>query len=494
MKNIFISFVVAASFLGSAFVAYAEETPPVQSVQPAPSVQTMPQVEQTQPTQSVQPISSNEQNQNVQPQPVVLKNIAEEANSAAEVQEPAKKPVKDPSIELTNKINAFIIQKNLRSNGRQIFSGISVINQPISHPDYAKYRVFAYEEAYLSALTTFFKSVALDIKAETEQKVFNDQSSNRAKFEEELNEEQTSFSSVIDKTLALTGAKLDAALKEYGIDPAQYNAAPADQKKTMLSNAFTQKIVQRFSKSLGGVTTLQTFFMNNEEGTGAVGVIIAYSPKIESVAEALKIGKKPAIDKTGKPLAQLLPLDNSEKLSTMLGTRLLIDEYGPVIVAFGQWANSSVSEDPAIRAEYRNAAFEQASAMAFKEISAFLNQSYTAEIETERSKILNEFAVKEGKTGMITEQKEREIIDKVFRQAQAHTSSYLQGAQTLTQWIYQTPEGHEMVGVVVSYSFNDIMKAKTMFDKEPNAGTQNVKKEYDPSYEEGAVTMDLDTF
>ena len=472
MRKVFGSVVIAVSFMGGVLVASAEETQTAQ-----------------------EPAQAAAQNQAVQQESVALKNIAEEANSGAEGQAPAKKPVKDPSIELTNKINTFIAKKNLRSNGRQIFSGIAIINQPISHPDYAKYRVFAYEEAYLTALTTFFKSVALSIKAETEQKVFNDQSTNRAKFEEDLKEEQTTFSSIIDKTLALAGAKLDAALKEYGIDPAQFNAAPADEKKTMLSNAFTQKTVQRFSKSLGGVTTLQTFFENNEEGTGAVGVIIAYSPKIESVAEALKTGRKPAIDKTGKPLTELLPMEDSEKLSTMLGTRLLIDENGPVIVAFGQWANSSVSEDPAIRAEYRNAAFEQASAMAYKEVSAFLNQSCTNEIETERSKILNEFAVKEGKTGMITEQKEKEIIDKVFRQAQAHTSSYLQGAQTLTQWIYQSPEGHEMVGVVVSYSFDNIMQAKAMFDKEPSsAGSAETKKEYDPSYKEGAVTMDLDTF
>lgn len=471
MKKVFGSLIFAMSLMGVVWVASAEENQAVQEAAPAA------------------------ENQPAQQEAVELKNIAEEANSGAEAQAPAKKAVKDPSLELTNKINKFIIDKNLRSNGRQVYSAIAMINQPISHPDYAKYRVFAYEEAYLTALTTFFKSVAINIKAETEQKVFNDNSTNRAKFEEELKEEQTTFSSIIDKTMALAGAKLDAALREYGIDPAQFNAAPADQKKSMLSNAFTQKTVQRFSKSLGGVTTLQTFFENNEEGTGAVGVIIAYSPKIESVAEALKTGRKPAIDKTGKPLTELLPMDDSEKLSTMLGTRLLIDENGPVIVAFGQWANSSVSEDPAIRAEYRNAAYEQASAMAYKEISTFLNQSFTSEIETERSKVLNEFAVKDGKTGMITEQKEKEIIDKVFRQAQAHTSSYLQGAQTLTQWIYQSPEGHEMVGVVVSYSFNSIMQAKTIFDKEPGStGTSETKKEYDPSYKEGAVTMDLDTF
>ena len=68
--------------------------------------------------------------------------------------------------------------------------------------------------------------------------------------------------------MALTGAKLDAALKELGIDPVQFNASPADQKKVLLSNQMVTKSVQRFSKSLGGITTIQTFFRNNEEGFG----------------------------------------------------------------------------------------------------------------------------------------------------------------------------------------------------------------------------------
>ena len=104
---------------------------------------------------------------------------------------------------------------------------------------------------------------------------------------------------------------------------------------------------------------------------GAVGVIIVYSPKIESVADAFKMGKKPAMLQLGKPLKELLPLDNNEKLYNMLGSRLLIDDNGPVLVAFGQWANSSVSEDDTLLAEYRDAAFEQARDIAYKEIFNF---------------------------------------------------------------------------------------------------------------------------
>ncbi len=423
-----------------------------------------------------------------------MKNIAIETNSAVQAQELVKKTVQRPEVELVSDINNYINTNKLKTNGRQIFYGIVRINKEISHPDYARYRVLAYEEAYLQALSKFFRSVAITYKSETLQKVFVDNSSNREDFDKELASEQSSFVSLIDKIMALTGAKLDAALKELGIDPVQFNASPADQKKVLLSNQMVTKSVQRFSKSLGGITTIQTFFRNNEEGFGAVGVIIVYSPKIESVADAFKMGKKPAMLQLGKPLKELLPLDNNEKLYNMLGSRLLIDDNGPVLVAFGQWANSSVSEDDTLLAEYRDAAFEQARDIAYKEISTFLNQSFTSEIETERGKILEEYVVKEGKTGMIEKAKEEALIDKMYKQAQARTSSYLQGAQILQEWIYGTPEGHEVVGVIMTYSFDNIQNAKSVFDEKTDFNGKENKKQYDSSYSEGAVSMDLNAF
>ena len=54
--------------------------------------------------------------------------------------------------------------------GDKFFYGIVRINKEISHPDYARYRVLAYEEAYLQALSKFFRSVAITYKSETLQK------------------------------------------------------------------------------------------------------------------------------------------------------------------------------------------------------------------------------------------------------------------------------------------------------------------------------------
>ena len=62
-------------------------------------------------------------------------------------------------------------------------------------------------------------------------------------------------------------------------------------------------------------------------------------------------------------------------------------------------------------------------------------------------------------------QKEEALIDKMYKQAQARTSSYLQGAQILQEWIYETPEGHEVVGVIMTYSFDNIQNAKSVFDE-----------------------------
>ena len=82
----------------------------------------------------------------------------------------------------------------------------------------------------------------------------------------------------------------------------------------------------------------------------------------------------------------------------------------------------------------------------------------------------------------------------MYKQAQARTSSYLQGAQILQEWIYETPEGHEVVGVIMTYSFDNIQNAKSVFDEKTDFNGKENKKQYDSSYSEGAVSMDLNAF
>ena len=90
-----------------------------------------------------------------------------------------------------------------------------------------------------------------------------------------------------------TQARLDKGLRELGVDPSQYNAVDPDQKKKIFEDALTNKSIERTSIALGGINVVGNFVHEGE--TSHVGVVIAYSPSIEGLAQSLRMGKKPAI-------------------------------------------------------------------------------------------------------------------------------------------------------------------------------------------------------
>ncbi len=425
---------------------------------------------------------------------ISLDNAATKLNEANAVPNVAiaspTKPAQNPAIELRNRIDQYIADKKL-NEGREIFYDVQKIGTSMSNPDFYKYRNLAYQRAYMNALSSFIARIGMQINSETMQIAFQDNSSNRAEFPEAKSGVSTT-ESIYKKLTAYAGAKLDHMLESMDVDPKQYDAADEDQKKQLINNSITSRTVRQFSKHIGGVTVYQTFFANDEQGLAYIGVILGYTPETDSLATSLRNGQKPALTKTGKPLPEIIPFNDPAKLATILGTRLYVDDKGPVVVSFGQWSNSAVGGDADDYAMAQNAAFNQASDIAYSDLSAFLNQNFDAKSESERAELFDKTLKKDGKTDMISEENHRDIIDKTYSMARSKTSQYLQGAKVLKKWIYQTPDGHEVVGVVVSYSFDNILGARKIFDQ-AQSNTETVQH-VDSSYTEGAAETDLDVF
>lgn len=383
---------------------------------------------------------------------------------------------------------------NPTKKGKHIYTAIESVAKPVSHPDFAKLRVTAYDRAYLRSLEDFIKSIAVRVKSETLNKYFSNQNSDNTEFDEADGEGRSRMQALFDKAIAAEDAQMNEVLLDLGVEPSEFDAADPDQKKILISRSLITKTIENACKSLGGVSVVQTFFTEDDKGEAAVGVVLAYSPLVEGVADALRTGRKPAIAKTGKPLSETLPLDSPELLYDMMGTRLLTDENGPVVIAFGQWANSYQGTSATMAAETRNAAFRQAEAAANRELSAFLNQSFTLRSEAENGEVYENAITKSGKDGSITEAEGTGIVDVLRSQASRRTNSLLSGATTLKRWTYQTPQGHEVVGVVKAYSFASIQESKGAFQK-PQATTPSQSTgPHEASARAGAVTMDLDTF
>lgn len=370
--------------------------------------------------------------------------------------------------------------------------GIRAVGANTASPDFGKFRATAFDQAYGDALKSFVKSQSVQVSSQTVSSFFQDSSTKAGEFKEELSSGKSTLGALIDKVIALGDAITSDKLREHGIDPDQYNAADADKKKVLLSESFRKVTTERAAKSLGGVVPLQTFIGQDGNGNESVGVLIMFSPKLQAVAEALRLGQKPAMNKQGPPLQKVIPLEDNAKLYDLLGVRVLFDENGVVVVSYGQWANSYSGNDARLRSRYTNTAFAQAETQANAQISEFLNTNFSSEDYSETGEAMERALVKDGRSGNIIEPDATSgIVDIRKEVAKRKTSALLKGASTLKRWTYTTPDGHEIVGVVKTYSFANMEAA----NRQTGSGAKSAPAgSGTPGGRTGQDQMDINTF
>lgn len=404
---------------------------------------------------------------------------------------------KDAYTQINERINAFMSEKGLKSgieankNNKTIYSALEPVLMNATQADFEKSKYLAYRKAYQAALAEHVKAVGQRVTSETIKKAYADNSSSNNPFPPVANGSTSELGSVLDKVIVLAGTHLDEALTGMGVDPSQYNAVPADQKRDLLRNHFTEKTVLEASKSLAGLSVVQTFFELDTKGEAYVGVIVMYSPAMEGIAKSLQAGQKPAMAKIGRPLTEIIPLDNPAALYNTLGPRLMLDENGPVVIAFGQWSNSYKGSNSQLKAEKRKHAEQQADMTATAQISEFLGLSFTTKEESEIGEMQEISEVKSGADGTIQELNASTLIDTSLKQARTKSSNFLQGISTLKKWYYTTPQGHEVIGVIKMYNFDSIDTVKNMNTPK----LQNTPlSQTNSSSGAGAVVPDLDIF
>lgn len=339
-----------------------------------------------------------------------------------------------------------------------------------SQADFGKMRVFAYEQAYQDALKSYIKSIQNDLATEAASSLFSDNSKLTEPSDAELSKGASPLEALANKAVALGDAVISKRLKELGVDPAQYNAAPPDKKKVLLMEAFSKTIFERAFKVLGGVTPLQTFIGDNGKGDQAVGVLIMYSPKLEAIATDLARGQKPKVAKQGPPLTELVPINENAKLYDLLGVRVAFDEYGPVVISYGQWSSSYDGTDERQKEQYRKVAFGIAESQANAQIAEFLQTNFTSTDMTDLGNLSERAQVTRGADGTVQDMPTDALIERRSEHAKRKSAARLQGVSTLKRWVYKTPEGHDMVGVVKTYSFANMEAAKSMSKPAATAG------------------------
>lgn len=461
-----------AAAMASLFVTVASaEAPQVVAVEspasPAPVV-----VATAQPSQSA----------------TVTPEIVRELNTPSKAAEPVKE--EDPEDAIDQWYQNFMAKNGWPTygsdaRGKSYYLGKAPVLLSSSHADYGRALSMAYTKAYMNAVDNFSRSLVVEVTNSIESKLFSDNSTNKTDMTDPKDGSgRGELESLFVKLTKLAGAKLDEALRELGVDPAEFNAAPPDQKKVLFSNAIVQKSKERTRLALGGINVVGNIAHHTAKGS-YVALVIAYSPAIEGVAQSLREGKRPAIAAVGEPLAKQIPYD-PKLLSTMYGPHLMIDDQGPVIVSYAFWSPDQGNEQ--MRSRLRDLAYKQARSEATAQIARFLSLSYSSESESERGEEEKQTLTKSGKDGTLSDAISRVIIDRMSEQSVAKTQGRLVGLRTLHQWKDVDPMGHELVGVVLAYSFAGMDYARNVTS--PHRAEPNATKAPGTAKPQGSVTTE----
>ena len=332
------------------------------------------------------------------------------------------------------------------SKGRCLASAAELVEHPVSHQDYERFRLIAFRKAEARALAELVRSAAVSVATSMEQRIFEDSSSNAASFSEE-GKGRSAMASFLDKVRAVAVAKLDALLRENGVDPAKFDAFPDDRKKELAAHVLMTTTTQKALKTLAGASVLASFSTEDEAGYGAVCVVMGTSPELESASEAFRSGRKPAIAPGVSKLEDVIPQE-PDALYATYGTRIVNTPEGPALVSYGMGSSPYSGVDTIARYRKKIVAEKMAESQALENAARFLLQSISAVEETAVSEAVRETLTQSGRDMSLSSATEKTLTDIFKSRLEVRANEILRGISTWKRWSLTRPSGKEVVGVV----------------------------------------------
>ena len=243
---------------------------------------------------------------------------------------------------LSNPNRKWVCGLNTKADGSKFFISIgrSAIKAPPTHKNYINSRVLAFNKAMLDAKSQMAEYLGAEILAECERAIAEGAAARPAP--------QSEADQVGAKLKQLLIAKLNAKLKEEGIDPI---ADPA-KAKAALGEIVNQDEMKKFTSvaaraEMIGIQACCTFEGTPAGESGHIGVIAIWSPKLQAMAASILTGAPVPRVGAKKPIAQQISTDPATLISTF-GVQQKIDESGDlVLVSFGQAGAASESDTSA---------------------------------------------------------------------------------------------------------------------------------------------------
>ena len=382
----------------------------------------------------------------------------------------------DPGEMVDNMINEYLnigrgkaVREKISKDGGWIGSATAEVSVGPENPNWAKYRVMAYEKALIDIENQYLTTQNQTIKAEKIKGFFKNASDVVPDFEPKDMGDPNKVRVLLDKLLAVSEGKLDKTLDELGIDKEQFNRTPRPQRHTLLSEHLSKSTVVESIGSLAGLIPIQTFEGFNPQKEHVLGVVCVVTPKIKQFAYDIlhNRGQLKPYKKKGKNLYELFSKDDN-LLIDQFGIRKMKDKDGyPVLISFGQWANSKKTGDKRTIRRYRKAAKKQAASSAKNQIALFLAGNSMFQSNTDIGEQFEE-SYKVHSDNYKEQNIINSIMDGIREKSKSKAKITMSGLVQLYSWTAKHPQyGHEIVGVVMKWSPRDEKQARGLREWKP---------------------------
>lgn len=366
--------------------------------------------------------------------------------------------------------------------GRKFYSASETVAVDETNAQWVKWRTVAYSKAFLKIRNQFLEDEFGKVSGETLSRLFQDDSDNRYDFDNiddmrAINKE----GEIYDKLLGLTGAKLDQALQQLGIDPQQYDQAPPEQRKNLFKDSLIQTTVKQAAGSLTGLIPIKTFVGTDSKGNHTIGVVAMYYGKLKQLADDIVKKRVPMLSNpgSGKPVTALVA-SNRKVLADTFGVRVGFNENGePILISYAQWANAyNGSNQRKIDRGY-DFAYKKARTQAQQQIAEFLSARAKFDEISNTTAEQTEDVIRD-RDGNVTTEELVGMIDTLEQNTRVTFKADLRGIKEHLAWSYKFDFGQQVVGVVMVWTQKNAETTDNIRNWKPNY--QNPDKPTQPAY------------
>ena len=354
----------------------------------------------------------------------------------------------DVGARIENQMQDFIDQSGFAPRQARgelwVVQGTAPVSVQANDPDWAKFRMVAYTQALLNAQAQFAKEQGLRIGARAVSEPNKAPSDNVPAFVPAPALDTSDANNGSPASNAKRSAKAGANAKT----DARTEAVQEPQRTDLINSKIEANTKRSALADVIGLIPVQTFEGHDGSGHFEIGVVAVISPKMRDFAvQVLKARGEFVPDPSRAQDLSKLTADKSDLLR-QFGVRLLYDERGlPAIVSFAQWASHYRGPDPVLAAMYRDAARDQAEALADGQIADFLNAS-TIYLDNSAAgqDVAQTASVRPGSASApIT----ADIIDELQKKISRDANVRITGIRTLTTWTGIHPVSGQPIIVMV---------------------------------------------